>query len=258
VAVLTVPPASDGSGSLVQADKPVQVLHGVPCITLPEGGCCCDHIEESVFPAETLGKHYFVTVPTSPGGTAVGHIVRLYGNVDGTTLTYPAGVKPANAPNTINAGQMVHLGVVNQNFEVTGDKEFAVSMFQLSASNLGSGGLPQQRGDPAASGATAVEQYRTKYVFLAPDDYDESYVDVIMPAGTAVIVDGSAIGATPTPIGSSGFGVARVPLGPGAGGAHVLTADKPVGIQVVGYGSFTSYQYPGGSDLNLIAPPPVF
>jgi hypothetical protein len=29
-----------------------------------------------------------------------------------------------------------------------------------------------------------------------------------------------------------------------------------VGIQVVGYGSYTSYQYPGGLNLTLIAPPP--
>jgi hypothetical protein len=49
----------------------------------------------------------------------------------------------------------------------------------------------------------------------------------------------------------------REKLGPGVSGAHVLTATKPVGIQVMGYGSYTSYQYPGGLDLAAIAPPPV-
>jgi len=49
---------------------------------------------------------------------------------------------------------------------------------------------------------TAVEQYRTKYVFLAPNDDDMSYVDVI------------------------------------------------------GYGTYTSYQYPGGLNLSAITPPP--
>ena len=44
---------------------------------------------------------------------------------------------------------------------------------------------------------------------------------------------------------------------PGQQGAHQLTSDKPVGIQVMGYGQYTSYQYPGGSDLIAIAPPPV-
>jgi hypothetical protein len=36
----------------------------------------------------------------------------------------------------------------------------------------------------------------------------------------------------------------------------VLVSDKPVGLQVMGYGSYTSYQYPGGLNLGLIAPPP--
>ncbi len=30
----------------------------------------------------------------------------------------------------------------------------------------------------------------------------------------------------------------------------MLTASAPVGIQVLGYGAYTSYQYPGG--LNLV------
>ena len=58
-------------------------------------------------------------------------------------------------------------------------------------------------------------------------------------------------------IGASGYGVARYKLGPGNSGAHTLMSDKPVGIQVMGYGQYTSYQYPGGSDLLAIAPPPV-
>jgi hypothetical protein len=48
-----------------------------------------------------------------------------------------------------------------------------------------------------------------------------------------------------------------VVLGPGQMGAHVLEASAPVGIQVEGYGAYTSYYYPGGLDLNAIAPPPV-
>ena len=59
----------------------------------------------AVFPAETLGQHYVVTPPTSPLGNVVGHIVRIFGNVDGTTLTYSPS-KPAGCPSTINAGQV--------------------------------------------------------------------------------------------------------------------------------------------------------
>lgn len=248
-------PYADLGGTLVQATSPVQVITGMPCVQAPLGVQACDHIEESVFPAETLGKHYFVTVPTSPDGQMIGHVVRIYGNVDGTVLTY-GGPKPPNAPDSINAGQVITLGQVGIDFEISGDHEFAVGSFMLGAeiADPNSGGL-EQRGDPAQSQSTAVEQYRTKYVFLAPDDYDISYVDVIQPMDATVTVDSQPVSVAPQQI-SSGYGIARVKLGPGNQGAHVLTATAPVGIQVFGYGSYTSYHYPGGLNLKTIAPPP--
>jgi hypothetical protein len=251
VAELNGTSTSDFSGSLVQADKPVQVIFAMPSVTVPYDRSAADHIEESVFPAETLGRRYFVTVPTAPSGRPVGHGVRIYGNVDGTVLTYPSGA-PSGAPATIDAGQVVDLSVVDQDFEIAGDHEFAVATFQLSGSLLDSG----QKGDPSQSLATAVEQYREKYVFLAPGDYDVNYVDIVQPMDATLTLDGAPIDIAPVAIGS-GFGVARVELPLGNSGAHLLEATAPVGIQVLGYGTATSYQYPGGSDLIAIAPPPI-
>lgn len=245
---------NDFSGSLVTAQDgahPIQLITSLPCIDQPEGTAACDHIEESVFPAETLGQHYFVTVPTSPGGTPIGHIVRIFGNVDGTTLTYTN--KPAGAPTTLNAGQVVDLGQVASDFEVKGSAAFGVFSGMLGGTLVDP---VNGDGDPSESFAIAVEQYRTAYIFLAPSDYDISFVDIVGPTGVNVQVDSATVGSF-TPIGSSGYGVARYKLGPGNLGAHQLTSDKPVGIQVMGYGQYTSYQYPGGSDLTAIAPPPV-
>ena len=247
---------TDLGGTLVQASAPVQVIAGVPCVTQPFGQPACDHVEESVFPAETLGKRYFVTMPTGPNGDTPGHVVRIIGNVDGTTLTYAGSFDPG-WPTSINAGQVADLRVVKGNFEVTADQAIAVASFQLGGSVVDPNApVGDQKGDPAQSQMTAVEQYRTKYVFLAPDDYQVSYVDVVMPMGAQVTLDGAPLPATPQPL-SGGYGIARAKLGPGQGGAHVLRSDVPVGIQVVGYGAYTSYQYPGGLNLSLIAPPPV-
>ncbi len=272
--------SSDLSGSLVQANNPVQVITGSACHNIPDNALACDHIEESNFPAETLGQDYFVVQPVGPNGDVVGHQVRIYGNFDGTNLTYSPSAPP-NCPSTINAGQVVECGatmskctdpnnpfggsnqscgqgnVVTQDFEVKGDKSFAVATFSLGAMIVDPGTMPpNQQGDPDESMATAVKQYRTKYVFLAPTDYKENYAVVIAPAGTTVSIDGTAATATATPIASSGYGAMRIQLGVGNAGAHVLTASNPVGLQVMGYGSYTSYTYPGGSDLALIAPPP--
>jgi hypothetical protein len=242
----------DMSGTLVQATAPVQVIAGIPCIQSPIGTQACDHTEESVFPAETLGKHYFVVPPTGPLANVPGHVVRIYGNRDNTPLQYPGGA-PAGAPTVIHAGQVVDLGVVSQPFEVLSDvNEFAVGMFQLGGALTDPLG---GKGDPSQSLATAVEQFRTKYIFLAPDDYDVSFVDIVAPTGSVMTLDGSPVSVGGTAL-SSGYSIYRAPLGAGVSGAHVLTSDKPAGIQVVGYGSYTSYQYPGGLNLTLIAPPP--
>jgi hypothetical protein len=253
--------AFDLSGSLVQADKPVQVISGIPCINLPAGTPACDHVEETILPAETLGKRYAVPVPTAPKGNFVAHNVRFYGNVDGTTLTYNPS-KPTKCPATLNAGEVVDCETVNADFEVTGTHEFGVSTFTLGASmvdpdpNPGPFSTYRSKGDPAQSMAVAVEQFRTKYLFLAPDDYTTSYVDIVGTSDSDVILDGAPITATFKAIGAGPLGIFRVKLGAGQGGAHSLTSKKPVGIQVLGYGEYTSYQYPGGLNLELIAPPP--
>jgi hypothetical protein len=277
VAELVGSGGGDLSGSIVQASAPVQVITGIPCADVPPLAPACDHMEESVFPAETLGKDYIVTRPAGPNGDVVPHQVRIFGNVDGTNLKYNP-VAPPGCPATINAGQVVecgnpacpatvdvnlttgmNCGTTNADFEVVGDQPFAVATFTLGATIVDpsppKGSLSE--GDPAQSMVPAIEQFRVKYVFLAPDDYPVSYVDVVAKPATTMTLDGQTVTAAPQAIGTSAYSVYRVKLGAGQpGGAHVLTSSLPVGIQVVGYGAFTSYMYPGGLNLDLIAPPP--
>lgn len=244
---------ADLSGSLINADKPVQTLTGVSCVNVPEGQSACDHIEESVFPAETLGQNYIVTRPTGPNGAPVGHEVILYGNFDGTSLSYPNG-QPPGAPTSLSAGQVVNLGIVTMDFQVVGDNAFGVGSFEQGGSVVDPNGGITQKGDPAHSMATSLEQYRKKYVFLAPTDYDVNFVDIIRPAAAGLTLDGQPVTAAGTPIGD--YVIERVQLSNGTGGVHVLEGSLPFGIQVTGYGSYTSYYYPGGLNLGEIAPAP--
>jgi len=247
----------DFSGSLLSADKPVQVITGVPCIDFPLDVTACDHIEETVFPAQTLGKHYVVMTPTGPKENRVPHVVRFYGNADGTTLKYvPA--QPPGCPTTLAAGEVVECSEVNDTFEVTGTKEFGVATFMIGAERVDPDAktAAQPQGDPSQSFAVAVEQYRLKYVFLAPTDYKTSYVDVVAPAGTTLDLDGTDATAKLAPIAGTTYLAARIRLSDGSDGIHKLTASQPVGIQVMGYGDNTTYMYPGGLNLGEIAPVP--
>jgi hypothetical protein len=244
---------SDLSGSLVQADKPVQVIGGVSCIANPTSAC--DHIEESVSPAETLGKRYVVSRPTGPKDTAVAATVRMVGNVDGTTLIYTPAV--AGAPATLSAGQVVEFESGNADFVVSANHEFSIATVMKSASVVDPGATLEAKGDPSLSSIIAVEQYRLKYVFLAPDDYDLNYADVVAPSNANLMLDGAAVTTAGAPVMGTGYAVFRIKLAAGtAAGAHTLVSDQPAGLQVLGYGSYTSYQYPGGLNLLSIAPPP--
>jgi hypothetical protein len=253
VAEVYATPGGDLSGSQISADKPVQVITGIPCTNVPFDRYSCDHVEESVLPAETLGQHYVVTQPTAPDGTPKGHLVRMYGAADRTTLTGA----PASCGATLDAGQVIDCGIVTADFEVTGDKPFAVSSFMQARSVVDSEKGEQAAGDPSQSQMIAVEQYRDAYVFLAPLDYDENFIDVVAPTGTPIFLDDRQITAAFKPIGKGGFGAARVKLGAGNAGAHSIFAAQPFGVQVIGYGVATSYQYPAGLDLRGIAAPPA-
>ena len=45
--------------------------------------------------------------------------------------------------------------------------------------------------------------------------------------------------------------VARVLV---SGGVHQVEGNQPFGVLVYGFGAYTSYMYPGGLDLAVIAP----
>lgn len=256
---------ADFSGSLVQADNAIQVITGTSAVTIPSTVSAADHTEQIVLPAETLGKHYVVPMPDKPGGGIGVGVLRFYGNEASTTLTYN-GTTPTGCPTSINAGDMKECtigkvsftgAVTSSNVEVTGDKEFGVALFQEGASAYGLVGSNSE-GDPSETVLASVEQFRLKYLFLAPTDYDQSYADIVGTSDAAPVLDGTPVTAAFSTIGSGPYGVWRVTLngGPKSDGAHTLTSTSPVGLQVVGYGDYTSYQYPGGLNLNQIAPSP--
>jgi hypothetical protein len=236
-----------------------------------------DHMEETVLPAEVIGNKYIVVPPTTPNGNAVGHVVRIYGNVNGTNLTYPEGAPPG-APTVINAGEVVQIPplpkgqpaplcinesnhcMTNMPFIVQGDQPFAVASFMVGGTLQMPGTDPStSQGDPAMSMMVTPEQFRKDYTFLAPTDYLENFADVVVPQGAAVTLDGKPLSAPLERIGMSQWSFARAKLEGTAGGVHTISTPDPrgLGLQVIGFGFATSYYYPGGLNLKLISIPPI-
>src|SRR6185369_15898149 len=95
--------AADLSGTLVQATAPVAVFSGVETTSAPGGvltvptppgwtdmdTCCLDHLEEQIFPIESVGMHYVVarSPVRSTGGFREPDIIRFVGVAEDATVT---------------------------------------------------------------------------------------------------------------------------------------------------------------------------
>jgi len=89
------------------------------------------------------------------------------------------------------------------------------------------------------------------------DDYKTSFVDVVAGTGVKVMLDGQDVSSKFKELTGTTFFTGRLELGAGKDGVHVLEGSDPIGIQVIGYGDNTSYQYPGGLNLSAISAAPV-
>ncbi len=238
--IMSNPTNADISGSLVETTKPVAVFAGHPCRFIPDGVQACDHIEETMLPIETLGKDYIMAAPAGANGQ---YELRVHGIDDGTTVTCePPG--PLGGSFTLSAGETKSFGVISSNHRLTANNRFYVSQYMIGETQAG-------KGDPAQSNGVPVAQYRDSYTFLAPNSYDSNFVTVTAPMTAAITLDGAPLSQPLTAVGSSGWGVARVQLSKSQ--VHSMSSNSlPFGIVVYGYGSFTSYMYPGGLNLSKL------
>ena len=240
--IMSVPNGGDISGSIVKADKPVQVIAGLPCVYIPDGMGACDHIEESILPVETLGSEYLMTAPQPVGGNPT-YELRIHGIDAGTVVTVDPAIGGMGTVN-LGAGQTASFTVTGD-YHLTGNKHFYVSQYMVGQSVAGIG-------DPSQSNGVPVGQYRSDYTFLAPNSYDANYVNITTGKGVMITLDGAPVPAASfKAIGASPYGVATLPLSNSQ--SHVVKAiGGTAGIIVYGYGQFTSYMYPGGLNLEKL------
>jgi hypothetical protein len=241
----------DLSGTRITADQAVAVFSGHNCTFVPFNRWACDHLEEQMFPLETWGMEYVVSrsIPMFTSDPEP-NMWKLLSGADGNVISFdPPGVNPTI---TLNAGQWVEFEAWDD-FQVTGTEGFIVTQFMVGMNYYGSMAPASENGDPAMCLGVPFEQYRDAYTFLTPLTFERSYVNVTITSGfeDSVLLDGAAVSASWSPVGSSGFVTATVEL---AGGVHTMSADDVFGIIVYGVGDYTSYMYPGGLNLELINP----
>jgi hypothetical protein len=236
----------DLSGSRLVADRPVAVFGGHVCAYVPYTSEACDHLEVQLPPIQTWGKDY-VSTPMVDAGTSFENLVRVVAAFDGTEVVVdpPQG---GVAGSTLSAGQFLEFFVQGP-FHVTGTEAIMVAQFLLGQY------YPEpdaQRGDPALTVLVPQEQYRADYTFITPTSYrpdtnGQSYILIVRQPGLDLSLDRGPATATWMPIAGREVGIVAV-----AGGTHTITSTMPFGMIAYGLGSFTSYAYPAGLNLEQI------
>ena len=269
----------DPTGSTIIADKNVAVFAGAEATSIPEREsldcsagsgnainkccitCCADHIEHQQYPLSAWGCDYNA-VKLKPRG-AERDMWRILARMDDTHITTTPNVFPEGTQNlsgetlVLKAGQWIDV-LTKESFNIHSNYPVLVGQFmtgqddpmnlttcQLDVSWTGSNtaGI----GDPAYIIGVPVEQYRTRYTFLAPSAYAEDYITIVAPKGTSVTLDGEVIPESSfKSFGNGNYVYAYERI---EDGRHDLEASQPVGVFSYGLDNYVSYGYPAGLDL---------
>ncbi len=246
--VLTVVGASGGdlTGAFVQADKPVQVIVGHECAQVPVGIAACDHLEESLFPFETLSGEYFVAPPvqTPDNAKEKAFYVRIVAAEDDTDIVYTPD-QPA-AKHLATAGEFIEIPTTTARFKIDANKRILVMQYMVGQ-EAGYG-----TSDPAMLQAIPVRQYRDDYIVYANKLWNQNFADIIAPTGAEVTVDGVKVGNFAAL--GAGYSLAHVELADTPTGGHKMTGTDKFSVSTYGVMDYGSYWYPGGLDLALLPP----
>lgn len=260
--------ATDLSGTLVQASAPVAVFSGVETTSAPgavvdiptypgwESGdtCCLDHLEEQMFPIESVGRNYVVTRSPirSTGSYHEPDVLRFLGVAETATVT--TTLPPPYDSFSIGPGEVV---TTYAQTDVVVQATAPVMIGQILVSNQYVDG--PYVGDPSLTVFPPVEQYRTQYVILTPGSWSDNYVVIAAPVGSNVTIDeASPAGCVVAPAGTVDGVAYEARRCPVSEGQHRLSGDQPFGIIAYGYGSAGSYAFAGGADVEKVyEPPPI-
>src|SRR5205814_6144079 len=123
----------------------------------PDKTCCCDHLEEQLFPRSSLGQDY-VVVRSEARDHKNGdpEYFRVLALTDGTAVQ--TSLPAPNNQFTLHKGEMRQL-MTSDDFVVQASKAVMIGQFQISQDSSAAGD-----GDPSFSLVPPVAQQRKAYI----------------------------------------------------------------------------------------------
>lgn len=192
------------SGTLVEADKPIFLMHGNLLATVPEDGMPFDLIFEQALPVDTWGQH-FALVPTVR--EADGDRVRVTSSANGCVLRLDGEVVTQ-----IDDGETYELFLPHDTARRLDASRPVQAQIYLSSNDPG--GEP---GDPSVVLAVPLEQGVNEVLFCEPpaalNQWNVAYVNIAVRTADVpyILFDNSPIDTHFHPIDSL-YSYARLPI----------------------------------------------
>ncbi len=273
------------TGSFVFSNKPTVTLGGNGCAFVPTTAGACDTLAQQIPPYEQWGSEY-VGVGYRPRSPSTDEIVwyRMVAARDGTELEYDP-VKPAGAPTTMSAGELVLFRArANDAFVVRSrdaEHPFYLAIHMTGGSGATNPGGPGNdapsyggMGDPEFVNVVPAAQYMSSYSFYADPSFSEHSLVIVRKKTHGEFKDVwlECAGNLPewTPIDDAGqYEYRRVDLSrafrPGdefgdkrcTTGLQRMRSDGAFSATLWGWGTYASYAYPGGMAIRKLVDAPL-
>lgn len=265
----------DPTGASISSDVPVSVFVGHLCTNVPMTQFACDHLEDQLPPADSLGTRYLLPPVLSRGDVGAPEALDgVYWQIvadedailrfDPPLSSFTSWMPPSHTgarlcreleiDGVVNlaTGQHCELGLLRAPVSVESDRTIGIAGVLSGHESTGKKFYGSQAGDPSLFMLPPIEQIRTSYAFVNPPTYKRTFATVAIPAGTPLVLDGRQLEderrLEPYTITVRGqhwdiFGVELT------ADAHTLRAEERFLLIVYAYDDYVSYAFPGGLDL---------
>jgi hypothetical protein len=259
--VLNLEAVADGdlTGSAIRSDsKTFSVFAGHEAAYIPSeapdvehtaGPCCADHLEEAMLPTSAWGETYAVArSPIRLEGNSETDVIRVLAQNDATAVVFDP--TPAEGACTvIGAGQFCEVGIAEDTV-ITANQPILIGHYVRSALWSNNDIFSPETvgtGDPSLSLPAALEQWKTRYDFGIPSEFESNYLLVTVPAGGTVELDGADVTDELIDFDNGDYLGGRLEVDDGA---HALACSEACGLELYGYAVGVSYMTSGGFQLD--------
>jgi hypothetical protein len=222
----TQPWRGDVSGTVVEASKPVAVIGGTRCASVPPSSDAlagCDPLSEQLVPVARWSSH--VAVPHPPLRTSEAHFVRIYAGVDGVRVSTEPPVTAVQPILLAERGEYLDIEVAHGvSFVVDADGPV------LAVGYLTTRDRTHEIGDPSMYQFVATDRFLSRYVVATAPGWSTHLLQIVRPVEAAeVFVDAEIVDAWER---FEDYETAVVTV---SEGPHVVASDGPFGLTQFGW-----------------------